>query len=483
MIDNTDDAGNAAPSLDLPRIHSVLSTSEMGRVHHDKGDRVDELPRGTVVKLCGIASKSSMNGMVGVVSGVVSRHRIAIVVGLQKMYLQRCSLQKFEGMTADEAWTDRAGGNVWLFAKGRADGWAALFEWLDREVLQPFEPWSDTRRLRDGRVGFTRAIAHTTISVEARTRLREPLLMAHAAFLQMGHALVQRTETLVIHSIGWSCERINRVAWTREEYRAAQDASHEFDFSAANLIAIMAVWSPILRRIFPLLPSLHLWGFGPEAPIYDRAVPGEWLHVSLRPGLYQPKSTATPDVTVAFMPAIWDGVWPRPALPVDASDCTAACTTLTGHTLDPVVVARAGSASFHDHVKLTSGELGDDHLGSRAPFAALWHGTMEALRDLGRPVLITCANVGEEQLSIRNLRSLLGPTAPIHACMSPFAMADLPGIHASVVANQTHRKYSPFVKGMRDNPAIECRLSSQGWSNFLILFNVKSSALGHAVEQ
>ena len=478
-------------------MNPAWSTGDADSARDDNGGRGElhtNLPRGTVVELCGIASKSSMNGMVGVVSNTASRNRIVVVVGPHKMYLQRRSLQPCEGLTADEVWATRAGGNVWLSVDGRVDGWSTLFQWLDREVLQPLEPWSGTRWLRDEEVGFTRAISRT-ISLEGRTRLqtqlREPLLMAHAAFLQLGRGLVQRTETLVIHSIGWSCERINRVAWTREEYRAAQDARHEFDFSAANLIAMMAVWSPILRRVFPLLHSLHLWGFGPEAPTYDRRIPGEWLHVSLRPGLYRPLSTATPDATVAFMPAIWDGTWAAAApgqtrSSVDGSACTAACTyactALTGHALDPVVVARAGSSSFHEHVKLTSGGLGEDHLGMRAPFASLWLASMEAMRDMGRPVLITCANVGEEQLSIRNLRSLLGPAAPIYASMSPFAMADCPAMHPSAVANQTHRKYAPFVKGMRDNPTIACRLGSQGWSNFLILFNVESSTLGLAVE-
>ena len=441
----------------------------------DMSKKKVELPRGTAVEIHGIASKSSLNGAVGVVSGVANRDRISAVIGQQRMYFNRASLKRLAGVAADEAWAARAYGNVWVSEKSR-DGWVALLEFLERQVLQALTPWNDTAWLRRGETGLAKASFYE-LSQEERTRLqhqlREPLLLAHAAFLQLGGpALVGRTEMLTIHNIGWSCERINRVAWSRDEYRAAQDEGVEFLFNEPALLAVMKLWSPILRRMLPKLASLHIWGFGPEAPDYDHVVEGEWLRLSLRPGLYKPTAEAEQRATVAFMPAIWDGIWPADG----------GCTALTGHALDGALVSRAGSARFHDHVKLTSGALDEDPLGRRAPFASLWRASIEALRDSGRPVLITCANVGEEQLSIRNLRVVLGPEVPIYASMSPFAMPDLPGMHPSAAANQTHRKFVPYIKGMTDIPSIQSRLGSQGWSNFLILFNVQTSVLKPAAE-
>ena len=304
--------------------------------------------------------------------------------------------------------------------------------------------------------------------------LSRAMLLYQACWTQLGSSLFTRTDRITVHELGWAYE----VPGTFDE----ADVRHRYADYAATL-----------RRLFPLLEGFHLHGFGPEAPRHEASFLDGWFRFSLTPGLYEvipgdrpgivtSIGTATlevPTITIAAMPAIWDGIWPDEGGTVK----------FDGEAVEPIKLERAAKATLFEHVSRTS-EF--DSKGDRTvPFAALWRPTFEALRDARRPVLITNACVVEEQLALQNLRALLGPN-PSLLLATPNAFPTHCGLGGKTVMKAaTHMsdlheciptaltidirkfEFSKFVDDptwFLDDANIQTGLVSIGWSERLLWF-------------
>ena len=330
-------------------------------------------------------------------------------------------LKRTASLGVDSAWLYRAVRNVRLIdpSDEHADGWSALRAFVVREGLmlgglmhwQPPGPprWPEAAYAQPGLSTSQRAelnagpppcelIWHDRMPQAVRHQilsyLSRPLLIYHACWMQLGDSLYRRTEPITLHFLGWAS--------------VASTAGFEFD-QAGTHKEIGECWAPTLRRLFPLVESFHLCGFGPEAPRHEASFLDGWLRLSLSPGLYEVSAHDVPTVTIAPLPAIWDAVWPEEGGTVRFS----------GGDVDRAKLRRAATSAFSEHVMHTSEH--DMHGHRTVPFAALWRPTFEALRDAGRPVLLTHNDSVEEQLSVQNLRALAGDaTTLLHTSRNPY---------------------------------------------------------------
>eukprot|EP00966_Prymnesium_polylepis_P321940 7378218-Prymnesium_polylepis.2 len=152
-----------------------------------------------------------------------------------------------------------------------------------------------------------------------------------------------RTEPVTIDVIGWAFTWVPRPE--EDEETSMTEMVHEWtaELNAATRLVWGAQIGDTLRRLLPLVKSVTVRGYGPEAPQVDLTPLRDdgWLSLELHHGLYTQPSEPAPTITLLENSGLHDGgFWPSDADCISDKGCL--CTTdgcITNRSL-PVVEQR-----------------------------------------------------------------------------------------------------------------------------------------------
>ena len=163
------------------------------------------------VLIQGIQAKPELNGQIAFAGNFEhGRYSVRLSSGV-KVALKPDNLVAAE--TPDMAWLASATQNVDLcdvlsgtvkFAIDEEPlGWRRLREFCTREMLNPFNKWNEQAYPCYDECPYEHMLE------TMRLALREPMLLAHACWVQIGPSLLTRTAPVKIHSLGFACEPFN----------------------------------------------------------------------------------------------------------------------------------------------------------------------------------------------------------------------------------------------------------------------------------
>lgn len=154
-----------------------------------------------------------------------------------------------------------------------------------------------------------------------------------------------------------------------------------------------------LRRLLPLVESVTVRGYGPEAPPVGLTPLRDdgWLSLELHPGLYTRPSVPAPTITLLENSGLHDGgFWPSDGDCISDKGCL--CTTegcVSNRSL--AVAEQRQFVGAHG-----SGMWSTDGV----PLSCYWRATIELLRDSGRPVFATSYQSHEHMVAVENVQSV-----------------------------------------------------------------------------
>ena len=212
-----------------------------------------------------------------------------------------------------------------------------------------------------------------SLSIDDKTApaLSTPLTIVRALQITLGESAYRAfTSDVTIDIVGWSSPTDGNPVSNSLSQPATSAYLLEF----------------VLRLLLPLVRSIELRGFGPEAQTTPRQSLSRdgWLSMKLRRGSYWP-SEPQPTATILEHPGLSDGYFLRDG----------GCTSR-----DPGVMAAAPLRIYS--VSDLQARAGQHTL----PLTCSWRTTVDALLSDRRTVFVTSFHAHEHRLSVENLRSL-----------------------------------------------------------------------------
>lgn len=219
---------------------------------------------------------------------------------------------------------------------------------------------------------------------ELTASMSTALTIANSLRLTLGdQAYASRTEAITVDVIGWAFH------WMAREEAAGTSSTVEtmsWDAELQHSTAFFwgAAIGDALRRMLPLVESVTVRGYGPEAPNVPRTAlrADGWLNLELYSGVYESMSEPAPTLTLLENPGLHDDLWPSDG----------GCVSDKGE----LRVTSAGELS----ARLASGSTRGVGLG------CLWRSTVEMLVLSRRLIWVTNYQSHEQMLAIDNLRGI-----------------------------------------------------------------------------
>lgn len=152
----------------------------------------------------------------------------------------------------------------------------------------------------------------STSEVELTSSISTALTIVDVLRRTLGDAAyAARTEPVVVDMVGWAFH------WTvREEVDGTSNTVEVATWDAGLQRATRLFWGAqiggALRRMLPLVESVTIRGYGPEAPAVARTTLREdnWLHLELYTGIYDRLSEPAPSLTLLENSGMHDDLWP-----------------------------------------------------------------------------------------------------------------------------------------------------------------------------
>lgn len=196
-------------------------------------------------------------------------------------------------------------------------------------------------------------------------------------------AYATRTEPVTVDMIGWAFH------WTvRAEVDGTSNTVDVSKWDAGLQRETRLFWGAriggALKRMLPLVESVTIRGYGPEAPRVERTPLRDdgWLMLELYAGVFDALSEPAPTLTLLENSGMHDDLWPSDG----------GCVSDKG---DLEVLTRA-------ELDRRKGSGATDGVG----LGCLWRDTIELLRDSGRLVYATSYSSHEHLSAVGNLRAI-----------------------------------------------------------------------------
>ena len=255
-------------------------------------------------------------------------------------------------------------------------GWRDYEAFLTEEGLE----WTDVPMQLHVDVTATATELDSPVHAELTFIQTTALTIADALRLTLGNeAYRSRTEPVTIDVVGWAFHWLDRSDVTDTSMTA--EAPDWPDVEQATRLFWGVQIGDALRRMLPLVESVAVRGYGPEAPrLPPTALRDDgWLTLELVPGLYETPSEPAPTLTLLENSGLHDDYWPSDG----------GCVSDKGRHLSEAELRRRAS----------SGELDGVGLG------CLWRKTVELLVRAARPVWATSYTSHEHLGALENLRA------------------------------------------------------------------------------
>lgn len=241
--------------------------------------------------------------------------------------------------------------------------------------------WSDdaTQRVQIGSDGKTNALSEALLT----SSLTTALTIVEILRTTLGADYASRTAPVTIDVIGWAFH------WTeRAEVEGTSNTVEVSVWDTELQRDTRRFWGAriggALRRMLPLVESVTVRGYGPEAPRVERTPLRDdgWLSLELYPGVYDRLSEPAPTLTLLENSGMHDDLWPS----------------------DGGCVSDKGELDVMSKAELEGRKAAGNTEG--VGLGCMWRDTIELLRDSGRLVHATSYSSHEHMLAVENLRAI-----------------------------------------------------------------------------